>query len=305
MNGALRQISSIVDDLIMKYKEQSKGATVPALKPADLHELVFQTVADKRIEHQAELKVTVIGNPAMYMGKVDPTGFTRVFSNILNNAVEASAGMSECIEVTLRTEHSNMKIDVRDGGPGISSDLLPRFGKEPLDPKHSDGLGIGLFHAFQTVHEWDGRIRIQSEVGTGTTVSILIPLCETSTSEVSNVGVQSTTPELALIEDNDYIRKLWSLDAKAANMQIVTFKSASDFIEANIAKWVPVYIDQNLGHEDTGLVVAADLNQIGYQNLHLATADLDLKDFELPNYIKSIQGKQFPAPSLFVSGSRD
>ena len=71
-----------------------------------------------------------------------------------------------------------MAITISDTGEGIAPELLPRvFGRLVKGPG-SKGSGLGLAIAHDIVAAHDGSIGIQSAVGTGTTVSIALPIAE-------------------------------------------------------------------------------------------------------------------------------
>jgi signal transduction histidine kinase len=76
-----------------------------------------------------------------------------------------------------RTAHNGLIITVRDTGIGIRADNIARV-LEPfvqLDETAARGAGLGLPIAVQLVEAHKGTLRIESEVGAGTSVIISLP----------------------------------------------------------------------------------------------------------------------------------
>ena len=59
---------------------------------------------------------------------------------------------------------------------------------KPFKTTKINGMGIGMYEARQYVHELGGRIEVESEVGAGTVMRVLLPLSE----EPDRVGRDAT-----------------------------------------------------------------------------------------------------------------
>jgi signal transduction histidine kinase len=106
----------------------------------------------------------------------DPRQLNHVFFNILLNAAQACAQPS-VIEVRSWQEGDAVHVAVRDTGSGIPPASMPRI----FDPGFTTrgvgmGTGLGLAIAMQVVSDHGGRIDVDTEVGAGTTVEIVLPL---------------------------------------------------------------------------------------------------------------------------------
>jgi signal transduction histidine kinase len=123
--------------------------------------------------HSSGVKVETHFEPGRVL--CDLAALNQAVTNVVVNAVQASSpGQS----VALRTQTAGAEylITVQDRGSGIPAGILskvfdPFFTTKPV----GSGTGLGLSIAYRAIKASGGDIRIASEVGQGTTVSIRIP----------------------------------------------------------------------------------------------------------------------------------
>lgn len=100
---------------------------------------------------------------------------TQALVNIMNNAAEVS---EEGIALHVRWDHRWVTLRILDTGPGISPDVSDLLGKEPISTK-DNGMGVGLFLAFSTIHRLGGVIEMMPrERGRGTCTKIELPVTQ-------------------------------------------------------------------------------------------------------------------------------
>ena len=90
-----------------------------------------------------------------------------VVVNLLENARNAGAKV-------VRVAVGPARIRVADDGSGIPAELLPRI-FEPRFSTTTSGSGLGLAIVRRLVEGWGGRIEVESDVGQGTVVNVLLP----------------------------------------------------------------------------------------------------------------------------------
>lgn len=110
----------------------------------------------------------------------DPTHITNVISNLLDNAVKYTSENPE-IYIGTRNQDHELIISVRDNGIGISKSnqrrIFDKFYRVSTGNVHNvKGFGLGLSYVKKIIEEHQGKIRVDSELGSGTTFSINLPL---------------------------------------------------------------------------------------------------------------------------------
>ncbi|MBI2370601.1 MAG: HAMP domain-containing protein [Deltaproteobacteria bacterium] len=138
--------------------------------------LLDQTV--RLVEYQARLQqkaITVTYAPDLPPITTDAAQLQQVFLNILNNALDAIEGKGE-VRVGARTEGDQVVVEVADTGCGIPPEHLDKI----FDPFFTTkppgkGTGLGLAISYRIVESLGGEIRVQSQVGAGSTFWILLP----------------------------------------------------------------------------------------------------------------------------------
>ncbi|MDP3411776.1 MAG: HAMP domain-containing sensor histidine kinase, partial [Polaromonas sp.] len=103
----------------------------------------------------------------------------QVVINLLTNALRYGKGQP--VDVRMTPLDKGVRIDVRDGGCGISeADQKRIFGQfERAAAREGDetgGLGLGLYITHQLVQAHGGSITVQSRLGEGSEFSVLLPL---------------------------------------------------------------------------------------------------------------------------------
>jgi signal transduction histidine kinase len=107
----------------------------------------------------------------------DPSGLHQVFLNLLNNALDAVASDSGIITISTEFDHMNQHVvvTVADNGAGIARDEIDHIFELFHSTKGQKGTGLGLTVCRKIVQEHGGKIDVKSEVGAGTTFTIILP----------------------------------------------------------------------------------------------------------------------------------
>lgn len=105
----------------------------------------------------------------------DPRALHQVLLNILTNALDACAGLSErTIGISVRNAPDMVLIEVTDTGRGMSDEQSRDLFK-PFYTTKPNGTGLGLVITRKVLSRMNGTISISSRTGEGTRVEILLP----------------------------------------------------------------------------------------------------------------------------------
>jgi signal transduction histidine kinase len=108
------------------------------------------------------------------------TEIDQVFVNLISNAAQAMDGRGHLTLATALRD-GTFTATVRDTGGGIPIDRRTKI----FDPFYTTkdpgkGTGLGLYIVYKIVTKYGGQIRVDSEVGQGTTFTVAFPLSHTS-----------------------------------------------------------------------------------------------------------------------------
>ncbi len=105
----------------------------------------------------------------------DKLAIVRAFENIIRNAVIAS-NRGDTIKLLLSFHKNSIWFHCMDNGVGMSRQTLNRIFEPFFSTWKQHGCGLGLCMCRKTILEHGGQISIESEEGTGTKVSVELPL---------------------------------------------------------------------------------------------------------------------------------
>lgn len=126
-----------------------------------------------------ELSVRVPGvtfrhdqDPRRVQIEVHASDFARTLTNLLNNSVEAGAR-----EICVQTRVTDiLLIQITDNGAGIAPEVLAKLGHERVTHGKERGSGLGFQSSADNVRAWGGHITVASQLGNGTTITVVLPL---------------------------------------------------------------------------------------------------------------------------------
>jgi two-component system, NtrC family, sensor kinase len=146
----------------------------PQLQRAEVNDIVRELLEFVRPElDSAGVKVSLSLSPGLPRVLADVAQLRQLLLNLLRNAREAmSAGGS--LRVTTRASKATVEIEVRDTGPGIPPERLPRI-FDPFFTTKERGTGLGLAMAQEIAQEHGGQLVCDSVPGRGTSFTLRLP----------------------------------------------------------------------------------------------------------------------------------
>jgi signal transduction histidine kinase len=171
-----RRLTRFVDELLDVGRIQSDRFHFQS-EEVNLSELVREVTArlgEEANQAGSPLSVAIEGE---VIGQWDRFRLDQVVTNLLSNAIKF--GQGKPIEVRVSAAGPLARLVVRDRGLGIAADKLERVFRpfeRAVQGRQYGGLGLGLYIVRTIVEGLGGEIRVESELGSGSTFSVLLPL---------------------------------------------------------------------------------------------------------------------------------
>lgn len=135
--------------------------------------------ADAFVEHLLEEWRIVRPAASISFGKQEGSApeilaertLSQAISNLLNNAADASPND---VEVELGWKDSEVMIEIRDRGKGLSPEIAAQAG-EPFFSTKAEGFGIGLFLANASIERMGGHVHLYNREGGGAVTRVCLP----------------------------------------------------------------------------------------------------------------------------------
>ncbi|MEL6561702.1 MAG: ATP-binding protein, partial [Bacteroidota bacterium] len=182
---ALDQTSSMLTNLLdnlnnwtrLQLQDYAHNLSNIAVEDAVIDAMLFferhASLKNIKIEKEVEKNLNLV---------LDGNSFMVILRNLLSNAIKFSFADS-VIKVAAHTDGNSICLSVKDSGIGIPPDKLEKIfdtydHKSSVGTKGEGGSGIGLSLIYEFVKINNGEIKVDSEVGEGTVVTIHFPVIE-------------------------------------------------------------------------------------------------------------------------------
>lgn len=173
-------LSSLVSQLLEQAKIEA-GQTTLNMLPFSLQELVERVESKSSIEARAKglsLLFRLEDVPNIVIG--DERKIEQILLNLVSNALKFT-GEGEVQVRIYRCDEHQLALQVTDTGPGIPDDMREEIFKpfrrvdDSVTREHG-GIGLGLAIVEQLVMLMEGRIELETALGTGSTFTVFLPI---------------------------------------------------------------------------------------------------------------------------------
>jgi PAS domain S-box-containing protein len=179
----------------------------------------------------------------------DDGQLSRAIQNLVINAVQASPSKERIIikaenfrvlhDISPQLDAGNyIHVSIQDFGTGISPDFLPRI-FDPYFTTKKQGSGLGLAVVYSVVKGHNGHVRVESELGAGTTVHLYLPALEQLLVEpppvVEAPVTHSGKPRILVMDDEALIRRLAVRVLHHLGYEAETAQDGAEAIELYVA----------------------------------------------------------------------
>lgn len=177
--GDLREMEHLIADLL-ESERMNAGHTTLRRSAVELGALLQSLIHSEFQDRFEQINLNLPAEPVVR--EVDEVRVRLVAKNLIENALRYSPPDAAPVEVQLEARPGMVVLRVRDHGPGIPREHLPRvtepfYRADPARSRSTGGLGLGLYLAKRIAEAHRGTLVIESELGQGTLCTVTIPDC--------------------------------------------------------------------------------------------------------------------------------
>ncbi len=191
MRGQAQRMRRLIDDLLSLSRIEMRAHVQPT-QTVDLSALVrhmIETLSSLAQDRGVAIQAKLPEQPVHVLGDRDE--LLRVLENLIENAVKygESGGRVDVDLVRVEASHGrqlpHVAVQVRDYGPGIAPEHLPRLTErfyrvDVAQSREKGGTGLGLAIVKHIVNRHRGYLDIKSEPGQGARFTVTLPEAERS-----------------------------------------------------------------------------------------------------------------------------
>lgn len=170
------QLDNLIGDLLTLSGLEHESVRLN-LAETDVSQLILALKAEMLpIANEKNIDLIVVQTGDLRI-EVDAVRIRQALANLVSNAIKFS-DPGQAVVIRAFREGETLTIGVVDWGPGIATEDLSRIA-EPFyrSTRHADvpGTGLGLAIAKQMAELHGGRLRVESELGQGSTFTLVLP----------------------------------------------------------------------------------------------------------------------------------
>jgi two-component system phosphate regulon sensor histidine kinase PhoR len=172
-------VLTLINDLLDLSKIEA-GKMVQYKEPLSLQEVIQRVLEGIKDEADAKkIALEFLPPPQTSLIQADRNSMEGIFTNLISNAIKYTPDQGK-VRMTLSEEGGFLKATISDTGIGIKKEDLPRifdrfYRVKSAETRQIIGTGLGLSIVRSIVDAHLGSISVESEVGKGTTFTLLFP----------------------------------------------------------------------------------------------------------------------------------
>ena len=183
LNSISQQVSRI-DHIIRQIR--NADIIQPDLQRCILSEILREALNETESLYPDQFVNTKIDDTAEILA--DRVQLRLAFVNLLTNALQslennssvhqkkiASSTLSGSLCVSVEKYSDSYKIEIRDNGSGMTTELMEKVMNQPFVTRKQNGTGLGLWTAKKIIDSHSGSLKLTSKLNIGTTVTITLP----------------------------------------------------------------------------------------------------------------------------------
>ncbi len=212
IDASLGAVESLLDALL-DISKLDAGAFKPEKRPFALQPL-FESLATAFAPVAARHGVELVVVPTQAFVSTDPAFLRRILQNLLSNALRYGRVEGRPPRVLLGCRRAlqagggeELRIEVKDNGPGIAADKqviifdeFVRLQPEDEAPREERGLGLGLAIVDRIARMLDLPVGLASAPGRGSTFSVIVP--RVPTVAAAPIAAPAPQPTLSIVAES-------------------------------------------------------------------------------------------------------
>ncbi|MEW6129423.1 MAG: ATP-binding protein [Acidobacteriota bacterium] len=167
----IERITAIVRSMLASTRRPK-----PNLELIDINQMVAQILdATQPTLTLRNVKLQMRLSPSPVYVQADTDQLQQVFINLINNNLDAMPQGGD-LSVAVHSDETQAVIIVTDSGEGIPREYLDVIFDPMFTTKKGHGTGLGLTISKEIIAEHNGDIKVESEVGVGTSFFVILPM---------------------------------------------------------------------------------------------------------------------------------
>jgi len=235
LDRSVERANQLVDYIatVSKVPEKAMDVVNLAAVAEDVHSLLLSRLPSHiNFQIDAEEGILVSGQSAEAH---------QIFMNLCTNAIDAMRikGGDLRIKISRDMSQSNAIIQVTDTGVGIPQEKLPLIFEPYFTTKtQGKGTGLGLSVTRDLVKKMKGQLTVQSQVGRGSEVTVVLPLLLTEQKAVSSIGVAGIARgKVLVVDDDEVILSLVSHMIRELGLDVESHQNPKEALKAYSEHW--------------------------------------------------------------------
>jgi putative PEP-CTERM system histidine kinase len=183
VDDVIRTVDNGVQRMRRLLRQLEQGAPIaPQLQRVELNKLILRAVSECSEDAKAACSFS---DERRFYVLAHAEQLTSVLTHVIQNAQQASLNGSRVTVALYAAVDGRVCVEVRDTGEGMDAEFVWRKLFKPfVTTKGTSGMGIGAYQAREIIRGLGGEITVESAVGQGTTVRIVLPQAPSMTDTV-------------------------------------------------------------------------------------------------------------------------
>lgn len=262
--------AEIIEDVISESINKT-----PRKKRINLNNLITDLTNTIGIQLKDKINFILMLEPQLHLVEGKYSDFYRVLLNLIVNAAEAikekgtitittsnlDSQKANMEELRLFENQSYIQIKIADTGVGIDSSIIPYIFDESFTTKNKiKNRGIGLSIVNKIINDYNGSIKVKSEISKGTEFIITLPSLKIRKGVINNYK-----KTILIAEDEDVLRELLSELLESYDYKVTAVSNGTEVLKNLNTKVLPdlLIIDQKMPDID-GLSCIKKIKELNY-----------------------------------------